>query len=436
MVQVINRGASLGGNLGQALGNLGGGLIAGQFENKRQEKEIARQKQQQQEKSQSLNTALDRAQKLFNEPGKSDQEKQIGLYQILNEHPEVADKLSSHLGTIQKNQKNATNPIEDQKTFDTVSQSFGKPFAELYMRASEGGKTKLIQAGLDAKQRGMDLDQLLGPFENALKQNNDIQEDLQQSQQSLDEEALPVRSILPKTDFDKGLNPSERTRRQENRYNKNLPIYQELSTRTKGLESEKQALDTLDELNQSGKLPNTFGRLNVNLKSGELLVPALASPEAQRFVKTINDFTTRAKDSYGSRVTNFDLQQFMKRLPTLANTEEGRAQIIEQMKLINELNTLQDRTTQDVIDRFGGVRNIDYDKAEHLAEKETKGQKNDIRRRFQLIGKEADSSFSKRVKELNAKVPEGHILVEKDGSLGYIPKSKLSSALKKGYKKI
>ena len=52
----------------------------------------------------------------------------------------------------------------------------------------------------------------------------------------------------------------------------------------------------------------------------------------QQYIKTLNDFISQAKNFFGARVTNFDLQSFKSRLPSLLNTEEGRRAIIEQMR--------------------------------------------------------------------------------------------------------
>jgi hypothetical protein len=125
--------------------------------------------------------------------------------------------------------------------------------------------------------------------------------------------------------------------------------------------------------------------LNVN-KEGNLALPFAASPEAQRFVKTLNEFSANAKDTYGSRVTNFDLQQYLKRFPTLLNSEEGRRQIIEQMKIVNEINSVYYKNLQDVFSKAGGARKIDSDVAEDLAEKRSQQSISELVKKFDSIG--------------------------------------------------
>ena len=157
----------------------------------------------------------------------------------------------------------------------------------------------------------------------------------------------------------------------------------------------------------------------------------MASPEAQRLVKTVNDFTTRAKDSYGARVTNFDLTQFMRRLPTLANSEEGRRQIIKQMQIINDINRTYEKSLHDVIDEYGGIRNIDYDQAEQMANKRSKSEIEKLKKEFKKIGTEYEISYNKAVDSRKKITPKDHVSVERaDGSQGYIPKDQVGNFLK------
>lgn len=315
----------------------------------------------------------------------------------------------------------------DQENYKKIENAFGKNFADIWKAAPQGGKTELMRMGLDAKLRGIDIDRMLkeegiSEIPQAPSVSKDVIED---------EELLP-KKILEKTpkqlDFDKGLTPRERTARQEKRYEKNLPLFQELEKKRVGLEAEKDALEILEDL--SPKISG-MARININPSSGELIVPALASKEAQRFVKTINDFTTKAKDTYGSRVTNFELDRFLKRLPTLANSEEGRDEIIRQMQIINEINQIRENSLNEVFEDYGGIRNIDYDQAERLADKNSKSQVENLRKEFTKI----DSSLQKRekenIQERKKLTPEGKVSVQKaDGRTGYVDQSKLKDFFK------
>jgi hypothetical protein len=238
-----------------------------------------------------------------------------------------------------------------------IKRGIPEDVASIYSQATEGGKTAILNNLLDLEQRGViEPGSLTAP-----KDPNKIPsaEELTQEKPTFE---------YPKLEGEKGLKPAEKIKRQDKREATNIPIYNEANKTVRNLQMEGLSLQRLEQLNDSKKLPQNFGRLNVNVKSGELIAPWLAPPEAQLFVKTINDFTTKAKDSYGARVTNFELDRFMKRLPTLLNSDEGRRMIISQMKIINDLNALEHTSLRDVFDKYG-VNKINAQEANQIARK-------------------------------------------------------------------
>lgn len=318
-----------------------------------------------------------------------------------------------------KQQQNQQDLSQNLKTYDTIKKYYGQEAADIYEASPEGGKTRIMDALLTGGQREMTPARSLGIKE--VESSN-----FAENNSSISNEKKPDKSI----DYDKGLTPAERTRRQENRYSKNLPLYQESNNKMFTYENDREAYGILEELS-----PQIQGieRLNINPTTGELVIPALASKEAQRYVKTINDFTVRAKDSFGSRVTNFDLDRFMKRLPSLANSEEGRKEIIEQMKIINAINIAHEKSIQEVIDEHGGIRNIDYDEAERLAGKRSKKEIENLRSKFKTIDAKLDKQEEMVVKDYKKITPKGKVAVKrKDGSTGYIDKEKLNKFLEDG----
>jgi len=102
-----------------------------------------------------------------------------------------------------------------------------------------------------------------------------------------------------------------------------------------------------------GALPTGGEKWNVNWDTGDLRVKALATPEAQDYVKTIARMARRAKDFFPGRVTNFDLEQFKEGFPTLANSPEGRRIIAEQLALGNRIAYLKDETFKAAMDHYG-----------------------------------------------------------------------------------
>jgi hypothetical protein len=222
-------------------------------------------------------------------------------------------------------------------------------------------------------------------------------------------------------DYDIGLTPKERVMRQNDRYGKQLPIATKNIESLKSTKAEGHSINLLQELDESGKVGEGIRNLNVNPFSGDLIIPKVSTAEEQLFVKTVNDFTVRAKDSYGGRVTNFELDRFMMRLPTLANSQEGRTLILQQMKAINQINEIEKSALQEVFDEYG-IRNIDYPDAEKLAHDRASKQVKNIRENALKLENTSRKFEKDYIDKLKSKTPTGHTLMRTpEGKHIYIP---------------
>ncbi len=285
----------------------------------------------------------------------------------------------------------------------------------LYDAAPVGGKTKIVGDILESNQRSQKPAEL----------GSDLK------------------------DYDTGLTPSERVKRQDQRYTTQTPLLNKNSTLIHGLENEGLSIGLLNELNESGLVGQGAHNLNINPKTGELLIPKAATPEEQLFVKTVNDFTVKAKDSFGARVTNFELDRFMQRLPTLANSEEGRRLILRQMSIINEINALEAKEIQKVFDQYG-VRNIDYADAENIARRNiadqkedfeegelTKQQKEDLRKEYLYLEQLAKKEDAETIKNIHSKTQPGYVPMRRpDGVIRQFPEKNVPNLEEKGFKRV
>jgi hypothetical protein len=273
----------------------------------------------------------------------------------------------------------------------------------LYEASSEGGKTKIVENVLENQKRT---------------------------------NAPPGIVSEEVEDFDKGLTASERVKRQDARYAVQTPLVMKNSDALKANESEGLSIDLLTELNDSDKVAEGLNNLNINPKTGDLIIPKLATAEEQLFVKTVNDFTVKAKDSFGARVSNFELDRFMQRLPTLANSKEGRALILRQMSIVNKLNSLEKRAIQGVFDKYG-VRNIDYAEAENIARKSIEKEKEELRKEFlkiETLSRDLDVETVKKYKE---KAQPGYVPMRApDGSIKQFPEKNVPNLIEKGFQKL
>lgn len=264
--------------------------------------------------------------------------------------------------------------------YETVKSQFGETFAKLYKIAPTGGKTELLRTGLDSLLRGQNVNDLLGGIESP--------EDVNESQ-------IPIKQDgkfeFPKLKPPSNLTPAGREKHETEIRKANSPIYKENSNKARATKGIEQRLDILEKLNE--KLPEGLARLAIN-SDGNIspiaLKAKLVPPEFERYAKTVNDFLDTAKDTFGSRVTNYDIQVFKARLPGLLNSKEGRKQITQQMKILNKIESNYRNSLKKIYNHYG-LGKISEEQAEEMAERMTADEEEILRAQLDLIGNEEKS---------------------------------------------
>jgi hypothetical protein len=302
-----------------------------------------------------------------------------------------------------------------------------EPLADLYSEATTGGQTEIFKYLRDYAERGGE-----DYLETLLKQTKENENPIgiENSVPKIENEKEP-RNVEKIKDFDKGLTPKERVQRQDKRYAIAAPFVEDLSKQLSAGQRETKALANLSKLNETEDLGKRIW--NINPFTGDLLVPALATPAQQLYQKTVNDFISRAKEFFGSRVTNFDLERFMARLPTLGNSAEGRAAILKEMSYAQELMNIEHQALQDVLSEYG-PRNIDIPDAERIARKRTEKDRERIDRQIGDLEKVLNKDEQTQIDQYKKKAPSGHILMKTEkGELKYFPKKNVKRLQEKGY---
>jgi len=341
---------------------------------------------------------------------------------------EIAQQYGSLYATLQKTKAGMPPGPEQIGTMATLFQKFGMPEevaqrnAELWANLTTGGQTEMAKLLVDQISRNQfqPVERQVD-FQSMTVENQAIPGEAIVSEQEVEEFSFPKVNVF------EDRTPKERAQLKGDLLKQNNAEYKDVSEKLRKVDSEIMRYDQLERLNESGKLPKNFGRLNVDWAKGDIRIPFLANEETQLFVKTINDFTVAAKDTFGARVTNFELGAFMKRLPTLANSEEGRRLIIEQMKSMKELDRLYDDSIKKVYDHYG-MQKIDRATVEKIAEDLRKDDEEKLKTRFE------DSVNAQTNFDLRQRAPEGHLPVKKpDGSIGFLPINKIDAAKRKGW---
>lgn len=272
-----------------------------------------------------------------------------------------------------QSKKDEASLFEDDKNYDKVKESFGDKFASIWRAAPQGGKTELLKMGIDAKMRGIDIDNLLeGVSDESINQLNQQPNQQQQRTTPQEQENLPPGFQWP--DYSKappGYTPKDWIKSKGDWRKENAPIFEDSKTRLKNTKRDQLGVKNLTRLNNTRKVGENFQGALVNPTTGEFYGPAqaagLVSKEGQEWVKEIARFQNRAKDAFGSRVTNFDLQSYMKQFPGLLNSYDGRKRILEMMDINYKLDSIYDNALQKVYQKYK-LNGIPQEDADALAQ--------------------------------------------------------------------
>lgn len=274
----------------------------------------------------------------------------------------------------QQAQKLAGEFKSDTRNYEVMKDAFGKKFADVWRASPTGARTDLEKGAFDAAVRGLDIDELLQglPEKTSESQAKEVAGELPQPQLKVGEKQAPKNMKWPEMDKrPKGYTPKEWNAEKKTWRQENAPIFERNKEKVNVTERDALGIKKLTKLNQSQKLPEGFERFLLNPETGDFYglaqVAGLASPEAQEWIKEIARFQNRAKDSFGAKVTNFDLQSYMKQFPGLLNTPEGRSRILRMMKINNELDSLHERALNLIYGKYG-LSGIPQEEAEKLAQ--------------------------------------------------------------------
>ena len=117
------------------------------------------------------------------------------------------------------------------------------------------------------------------------------------------------------------------------------------------------SLERMEELETSGKL-DTPGYVELLKRSG-FDIPALMNPEGQEFQKLAMGFIRDAKSAFGARVSNFELENFLKTIPNLSQSPEGRRRVIANLKYIARAKADAYDTMRDIMKENKNVPPLD-----------------------------------------------------------------------------
>ena len=334
----------------------------------------------------------------------------------------------------------------EQTTYQNALEQLGIPFntAQALTRlatSSQGGMTEATRLVSDyiARQGGLTPRTQAGMAQSVPQQGVETIKDkvnVDENGNVIDvtQDALVSFQKDPTYDPFEGLKPAERVKRQEIFYKDNSGIQLSNSEKIKSLKKKAGDLRQMDQLNESGNLPSGVGQLfNVN-PDGTLKFTQLATPEAQLYAKLVADQIKGAKDTFGGRVTNFEVDSFVKTFPTLSNSRDGRSLINKVVTIKNEIEKL-DADALEAVYKTYGSRGIDPTDARRFAEDFKKPQEDALYQRLENLVPEFEKQ--QELIKIREKIPKGRILVQLTDQSGnkafYQPLEKDFEELKADY---
>jgi hypothetical protein len=323
----------------------------------------------------------------------------------------------------QKKKKSLADIDLENESYADIKSAFGKRFADIWKASPTGGKTELLKAGIDAKVRGSDIQDLLEGTEGSEGIEEPKEEEktpqMQKGQISKDYK-WPDYNKRPQ-----GYSPKEWIDERKTWRKDNSPVFLENKTK---LQNNKRDAIGIKNLNRiSDKLPEGMERYIINPETGEpyglAQLAEKVPPEVQEWVKETARFQNRAKDAFGSRVTNFDLVSYMKQFPGLLNTKEGRKRILKMMSVNNQLDQLYENALQKVYQKYG-LNGIPLEEADNLAQKFIEEETDKLSNEYLQVDEENAMSTPRALsgKKVDVIGPDGQPWDIDESELDQLPK--------------
>lgn len=124
----------------------------------------------------------------------------------------------------------------------------------------------------------------------------------------------------------------------------------------KSAKESNSELARFEKLIKNGKLPHPTTASAIDfLKKGipylgvGIDFSGLLSGDAQEFDKISRSMLRQGKEIFGSRLTNFDVDTFLKMIPSLVQSNEGKQRVINTMKAFNDAALLRYDAMRDII---------------------------------------------------------------------------------------
>jgi hypothetical protein len=124
-------------------------------------------------------------------------------------------------------------------------------------------------------------------------------------------------------------------------------------------------IDKMQSLDKEGLVGKNLALL---FDKAGLPISILGNPSSEEFQK-LQQQLMKGVMQYGSRILQIEFDNFMKQIPTLLNSKEGRAKIYKNIKLMNQINLDAYDAKKEILSENKGVPPLDlYDRIQNRIE--------------------------------------------------------------------
>lgn len=217
----------------------------------------------------------------------------------------------------------------------------GMPFSQ------SGDMAQQLQQGLAPQQTFPDMQEVLSRGETGGQVAPLQQQQMQNSFYSL---PLKERREQEKLDLKRRQVASQE---EASRFKATAAERKDIIDKARAARQDLKDLDRMEELEKEGKL-DTPGYTEFLKRSG-LDIPALMNPGSEEFIKTSANFMRNAKTYLGSRISNYELEQFLKTIPSLSQSPQGRKRVISNLKYVARSALEYNNALKEVLAKNKGV---------------------------------------------------------------------------------
>lgn len=262
--------------------------------------------------------------------------------------------LEQALGSLSGTPVDITTPEETAQALNvpaTIETKIPKPEMLIPKNIEQENISAIPGTGSKEINRRLSLAEVLK--NPRLKPEHRLQIAKMQQQERLAERKIQEKQKLQERKFD--------YEREKIATKESKEAYDDIVKKAKSAKDNNMRLDRMEQLLERGKLTSPeFNSIIKTVSKGfwglGFDLNFLRTADSQEFDKLSADFLKDAKSIFGARLTNFDVESFLKTVPTLAQTDEGKQRVINNLRAFNEAANLRKKAMVEIIKENNGKR--------------------------------------------------------------------------------